>query len=142
MSDGASPNQLGLVETKSVVLFIENICNTLSYTTLSNVTVTLTSEKGYFSVENSTYNITTLPVGSAIATWNITGVSNGTDTILISASAVNTHKNCLFSDSYSFPPTIEVGSGSVDEPAFVLIPIAGIIAVIIIQIKRKTKSPI
>lgn len=135
------PATIKIGETKSIVLVIENICNTASNTNLSDINVTLISGKGYFSVKNSSYNITTLPVGTAFVWWNITGISNGTDTILISATANNTHKTCLFSDSYSPPPSTIVGSGSVNEPPIVMIPFVGIIAVIIIQIKRTRRSP-
>ena len=48
-----------------------------------------------------TCNIGSLPIGTATATWKITGVSQGSDILLISASATNTHENLRFSDSDS-----------------------------------------
>jgi hypothetical protein len=52
-------------------------------------------------VNTPTCNIDSLPTGTETATWKITGVSQGSDTLLISASATNTHENLRFSDNYS-----------------------------------------
>ncbi|MCW3982489.1 MAG: cytochrome c biogenesis protein [Candidatus Bathyarchaeota archaeon] len=75
---------------------------------MSNVAATLSSQNNHFSVSNPTYNIGSLPTGTATASWQITGTSAGTDQLIITVSAVNTHKNVYFTDSYSPNPSITV----------------------------------
>jgi len=109
------PSAIEIEETKAVSVVVENSGNPGTYSTLSDVSVTLTSKNGCFSVNSSTYNIGDLPLGTITATWQITGVSEGFDSLLITASGVNKQHvtlTFLFSDSYSPSPSITVGHPS------------------------------
>jgi hypothetical protein len=70
------------------------------YTSLS-ISVTLKSANGRFSVANPVFNIPSMDIGKATASWQITGVSAGPDTFTISVSGTNPHKSVQFTDSYS-----------------------------------------
>jgi hypothetical protein len=107
------PVSLGVGETKSVSVAIQNICSATRYTALSGVQVTLSSNSGLIKVTNPTFNIGQLPVGTKVATWTITGLATGTDSLVISATATNNHNNVQFSDSFSTTPSISVTSGNV-----------------------------
>ena len=143
-SDAANqiPSSLKVGETKKVVIVIENICNILHHSVMSNVTATLSSQNGHFSVDNATCWLGTLSIGKADAAWNITGVSDGPDVLLIVASANNTHQSLSYTDSFSPAPEIVVGTGSAPEfpslaiPAFFAIAIAVLIS--IRKIRNKT----
>jgi hypothetical protein len=103
-------------ETQTVRVLIENINNAPRYTQFTGVTATLTSQNGHFSVNSQTVNIGTIYPGTATATWQITGTSTGTDTLLISTSATNTHFSLRYSDSYSPSPIINIIPGSASTP--------------------------
>ena len=110
------PTAINVSETKSVSVVIENINNAPQYTSLSSVSVTLSSQNGHFSIKNPTYDIGDLPVGKGTATWQITGVSDGYDWLVITAQAENPHFNVPFSDDYSPLPLITVGSPTGTPP--------------------------
>ena len=60
-----------------------------------------------------------LPLGTKTATWQITGVSEGFDSLIIRASGANKQHlslTFLFSDSYSPSPSITVGDPSPTSP--------------------------
>ena len=95
------PTALTVGQTATVSVVVENRVNTASFTSLSSVSLTLSSQNGRFSVSVPTYNVGTLQKGTTTATWQITGVSAGSDSLVISASARNSHQNLQFSDTYS-----------------------------------------
>jgi hypothetical protein len=72
--------------------------------------VTLISKKGHFSVNPpSSYNIGDLPLGRETATFQIKGISEGFDSLLITARGDNTQHliyDFSFSDSYSSSITV------------------------------------
>ena len=107
-SQNVIPTSIEVGQTQTVTIAIENINNAPRYDTFTSVTVTLSSQNGHFSVNPSTFNVGSLSTGTATATWKITGVSQGSDALVISASATNTHEYLQFSDSYSPSPTITV----------------------------------
>ena len=106
------PASLQVGQTQTVTVVIENVNNAPRNNLFSSVTVTLTSQNGHFSVNTPNYNVGNLPTGTAIATWRITGISQGSDVLLISASAINTHENLQYSDSYSPSSSITVITNS------------------------------
>jgi hypothetical protein len=83
---------------------------------LSSVAITLSSQNGHISIKNPTYNIGNLPVGTRTATWQITGISDGYDWLVITAQAENPHFSVPFSDDYSPFPLITVGSPTGTPP--------------------------
>jgi len=113
-SQNLIPTNLQVGQSTTVIVSLQNICNAPRYTNLVSVSVTLTSQSGHFIVTNPTYNIATLPIGTATATWQITGASAGQDQLFISATGVNTyHRSISLSDNYSPSPAITVsGSGT------------------------------
>jgi len=106
-SQNTIPTTLQVGQTQTVKVTIENINNAPRYNQFSNVKVTLSSQNGHFSVNTPTVNIGILST-TAIATWQITGQSQGPDTLLISASAENNHYFLKYVDNYSPNPTITV----------------------------------
>jgi hypothetical protein len=107
------PSAIEVGETQAVSVVVENSGDPGSYSTLSDCSVTLASKSGHFSVSSPTYNIGDLPLGKETATWQITGVSEGFDSILITVSGINKQHRTLtflFSDAYS--PSITVGHPS------------------------------
>jgi hypothetical protein len=110
------PSQIGVGETENVMVTIENSVNAVTYSALSGVSVTLTSKNGYVSVSSPTVNIGSLPAGTENVTWQVTGVSDGYDSLVITAMGVNTHYNLPFSDSYSPAPSIAVGQPAATPP--------------------------
>ena len=106
------PASLQVGQTQTVTVVIENINNAPRNNLFSSVTVTLTSQNGHFSVNTPNYYVGNLPTGTATATWKITGISQGSDVLLISASAINTHENLQYSDSYSPSSSITVTPNS------------------------------
>lgn len=110
------PLTLNVNETETVTVVIQNNCNAPQYSTLYSVSVTLSSAYGDFSVSNATYEIGELPIGTASASWQITGTSQGFDYLMISASAYNPHESIYFSDGYSPPPMITVGQPTETPP--------------------------
>jgi hypothetical protein len=107
--DSMVPSQIGVGETENVTVTVENSINAATYAALSGVSVTLASKNGYVSVNSPTVNIGSLPPGTENVTWQVTGVSDGYDSLIITATGVNTHFNLPFSDSYSPAPLIAVG---------------------------------
>jgi hypothetical protein len=107
-SQNVIPSSIQVGQTQTVTVIIENVNNSPKNNLFSSVTVTLSSQNSHFSVNTPTYNVGSLPTGTATATWKITGVSQGSDFLLISASATNTHETLQFSDSYSPSSSITV----------------------------------
>jgi hypothetical protein len=95
------PTTLNIGQTATVTVVIENRVNTATFTALSNVAITLSSQNGHFTVNKPTYSPGTLQKGTSTATWQITGVTAGPDTLVITASARNTHQSLAFTDTYS-----------------------------------------
>jgi hypothetical protein len=107
-SQNLIPSSIEVGQTQTVTVIIENVNNSPRHNLFSSVTVTLTSQNSHFSVNTPTYNVGSLPTGTATATWKITGISQGSDVLLISASATNTHEKLQFSDNYSPSSSITV----------------------------------
>jgi hypothetical protein len=107
-SQNIIPTNIQMGQTMSVTVVISNINNAPRNNVFTSVAVTLSSQNGHFTVDTPTFNVGTLQTGAATATWQITGVSEGSDILLISASATNTHENLRFQDSYSPSPSIIV----------------------------------
>jgi len=101
------PSTLAVGQTVTVKVVVSNDVNTATYSTLS-VSLTLSSANGHFTVDHPTYSISSMPAGTATATWQITGTSDGYDYLVIQATGINSHFSS-FSDSYSSPPLIRVG---------------------------------
>ena len=121
--EGNSANQIPadieIDETKTVSVIVENRGNSGTYSIISDVSLTLTTKYGHFSVNSPTYNIDELPLGEKTATWQITGVSEGFDSLIITANGVNRQHlalTFLFSDSYSPSASIKVGHPSPTPP--------------------------
>jgi hypothetical protein len=121
--EGNSANQLpasvGVGQTATVTVVVENILNddgSGRYSELSSVSLTLTSANGHFIVASPTSNIGSMQPGTATASWQITGYSVGSDSLIIQASAVNTHINLEFSDNYSPAPAITVFATGLPPP--------------------------
>jgi hypothetical protein len=129
--EGDSANQIPLDmevgDNKTISIVIENgaTAGIGTYSVLSSVSVTLTSQNGHFTVGSPTYDIYDMPVGRRTATWQIRGISNGYDTLSITAWGVSTHRNTQFFDSYSPSPLITVGDpSSASTPTPTLAPTA------------------
>ncbi len=116
-SQNQIPTNIQVGQTQTVTIVIQNINDAARYNQLTNVALTLSSQNGHFSVNTPTFNIATLSTGTSIATWQITGVSAGSDSLLISASAINTHNNLKFSDGYSPSPSITIVSAPTQTPS-------------------------
>jgi cell division septation protein DedD len=108
--DSAIPSAIEVGETKTLSVVVENSGNTGRYSMLSGVSVTLTSKNGHFSVDSpSTYSIGDLPLGKETATFQITGISEGFDSLSITTRGENREHVILrfsFSDSYSNSMTV------------------------------------
>jgi hypothetical protein len=102
------PSSIGVGETKTVSIVVQNTCNTAKFSTLSGVQLILTSQSGRFKVTTPTYNIATMPIGTKIATWQVTGVTEGSDSLIVTANAVNNHNNVKFNDAFSPSPSIKI----------------------------------
>ncbi len=111
------PSMLSVGQTSTVRVVIENRVNTAKYTALSSVSLTLTSLNGHFTVAAPTFTVGTLQKGTATATWQITAVSVGADSLVIRASGRNSHQSLSFSDSYSPAPVISVASPPSPPPS-------------------------
>jgi ferredoxin len=103
------PSIINVGETKTVKVIVSNLCNAPINTVMSAVSLSLSSQNGHFSVKSATYTVGSLPIGRATATWDITGVSAGNDTFVITAQGKNTHNSLSFSDNYNPSPSITVG---------------------------------
>lgn len=117
--EGNSQNQIPVAiqvgETKTVTVAVKDVYTAPTNNDLSSVSLTLSSQNGHFTVSNPTYNVGTL-TGTATATWQVTGVSAGSDSFVISASAQNNHQNLDFADSYSPSPTLTVTETATPTP--------------------------
>jgi len=107
-SQNVIPSSIQVGQTQTITVFIENVNNSPRHNLFSSVTVTLTSQNNHFFVNTPICNVGSLPTGTATAVWKITGISQGSDVLLISASATNTHENLQFSDNYSPSSSITV----------------------------------
>ena len=119
------PSTIEVGETKTVTIVVENNVNTEQYSKLSDVCASLSSKNGHFSVTALTCNIGDLQSGTATATWQITGVSSGTDSLSITVTGNNQDMSASFSDNYSPSPVITVAqstSTSSPTPTFASTP--------------------
>jgi len=117
--EGDAGNQLPAVlndgELLTVAVMLKVTCNAPNYRTMSSITATLASQNGHFSVATPTTSVGSLANGqTSKATWQISPVSAGSDTLVITASGRNTHNNCQFSDRYSPDPAIVVNKQAVN----------------------------
>jgi hypothetical protein len=110
------PTTLSVTQTVTVKVVVQNEVNSPRYTDLSSVSLTLRSIYGHFQVSSPTYSVGGLSPGTATATWQITGISDGYDYIDIHATGYNTHFNCYFSDSYQPAQLIAVGTPTGTPP--------------------------
>ncbi len=107
-SQDVFPASIKVGQTATVSVVIQNINNVPSDNTFDSVAVTLSSQNNHFTVKNPTFNIGYLPTGTATATWQITGSSPGSDTLVISASAITTHESLRYNDRYVPSPQLTV----------------------------------
>ena len=110
------PSKLNLNQTKTVSVILQNNVNTAVDSELWDVSVKLNSAYGHFSVSNSTQNISNLPAGNITVTWQIAGVSEGYDYLIMEASASNPHYNEALSDNYFPYPLVTVGQPAGTPP--------------------------
>ena len=104
-------------KTLAVAVVIQVTGNTAGNNVMSGIYATLASQNGLFSVASPSYSLGSLAAGqSAIAYWNISVVSAGSDVMLITSRGLNSHKNQQFSDSYAPSPTITVNKAGADLP--------------------------
>jgi len=81
-SKNVIPTTIQVGQTQTVTVVIQNINNAPTYNQLSSVSLTLSSQNGRFTVNSPTYTVGTLSTGTATATWQITGVSAGSDAVV------------------------------------------------------------
>jgi hypothetical protein len=99
---GQVPPALDVGQTATVTAVVTNTVNAALNNVMTGVSVSLSSANGRFSVSTPDVIVGNLPQSSSsTVTWQITGVSAGQDTLLISANAVNSHMSLTFSDTYS-----------------------------------------
>ena len=128
--EGDSRNQLPATlkvgEARNVTVVIENIANIHANAVMSSASLTLRSQNGHFAVRVATYSVPGLLQWgtTATATWQIIGVSAGSDVLLISAVARNAHQSVTFSDTYSPAPSMVVS-----ETAILEFPASGLLTV-------------
>jgi hypothetical protein len=107
------PASVDLNQSANVTVVVKVEGNTTKNNVMSSIKVTLASKNGYFSVNSTYYNISSITAGNtAKASWQIKGVSAGNDTMYINATGTNNHQSLSFSDSYSPSPSITVNSTS------------------------------
>ena len=111
------PTTVQVGQTQTVKVVIENSNNAPVYNQFAGVSLTLRSQNGHFTVSSPTYNVGTFATGTATATWQITGISAGSDALVISASATSSHKNLQYSDSYLPNPSLTVTSAPTPTPS-------------------------
>ena len=102
------PQTIGVGETKTVTIQVNNQCNSKSYTTLTNVRLNLSSKNGLFQITNPTYIVGTMSIGSKTATWQITGLTSGSDEFVITAQGTNAHNQLTFRDIYGPVKTLTI----------------------------------
>ena len=110
--NGTIPSSIDVGETKTVIVVVENRVSAGLNITMSDINLTLSSVNKRFTVQTPTFAVGSLSPGRANATWQITGVSVGSDNFNIKATAQTTHlsRPRFFSDSYSPSPSIDVVS--------------------------------
>jgi hypothetical protein len=111
----------------TISVMVKNICNAPKYNIMSSISVTLSSQNGYFGVQSPTCNIGALaPDQAAKASWTIFDKQRGNDSLLINAQGANTHFTS-FSDSYFPAPVIFVNKTVIDNPPTIAIssPLSG-----------------
>ncbi len=111
------PASIGVGETKTVTVVIQNQIAAQVYNTLVEVSATLSSQNGHFSVGTPTISLGTMNPGTKTATWQITGVSAGSDALIITARGTNPHNSLLLTDSYAPSATISV-TGAAPPPTY------------------------
>ena len=116
-SQNKIPTTVQVGQTQTVTVAVSNINNAALNNQFTGVSLTLSSQNGHFTVASPTFNVGTLSTGTTTATWQITGTSQGSDALVISASATNTHNSLTFSDSYSPTPAITVAAAATSTPA-------------------------
>jgi hypothetical protein len=109
-SQNQIPTAIQVGQTQTVQVVVANVNNAPKNDQFSTLSVTLSSQNGRFSVSPSTVTITNVATSTVTASWQITGVSSGADVISISASAVNSHENLRFSDTYYPSVSISVNA--------------------------------
>lgn len=105
------PHNLAVGKTANVTVAVENINNSPQYNSLT-VKVTLSSQNGHFKVAKPTYVISNMPTGTAVASWQITGISTGADSLLITAQASNSHFGVVLNDNFAFNPALNVAEAN------------------------------
>lgn len=110
------PTTLQVGQTATVSVAVQNTNNAAKYNQLTSVLLTLSSQNNHFTVSSPTYSVGTLSTGTTTATWQITGTSVGSDSLIISASARNSHQNLQFTDSYSPSPILTVAAAATPAP--------------------------
>lgn len=106
------PTTLQVGQTVTVSVAVQNTNNAAKYNQLTSVSLTLSSQNNHFTVSSPTYSVGTLSTGTTTATWQITGTSAGSDSLIITASAQNSHQNLQFTDSYSPSPILTVAAAT------------------------------
>lgn len=115
-SQNKIPTTIQVGQTVTVTVAVQNINNAAKYNQLTGVSLTLSSQNNHFTVSSPTYSVGTISTGTTTATWQITGTSAGSDALVISASARNSHQNVQFADSYSPSPTLTVAAAATPVP--------------------------
>ncbi len=115
------PETIDISETKTIKLVIENEIDVDDYKRFKYVDVSLESENDTVEITNPDKRINNMQEGTETLTWEITGKSDGTDTLQFSVHANNQHKNCNFYDSYSQSITVmaldhELGVSEISIP--------------------------
>ena len=100
------PSTIDREQIKTVSVIIENGGSPGDEDKISGVSLSLTSQYGFFSVDYQTYTIGDMYLGKRSAVWQITGLSDGYDTILVSVTGTNQHGPSQFTDSYSIPISV------------------------------------
>lgn len=104
-------------EVLAVTVVMKNKCNSPDYNVLTSISASLSSQNGHFRVLGNPVSIGSLGSGqTGKATWQITPVYGGIDTLQITAQGRNTHYNLVFTDAYSPPPPITVTKTAVNLP--------------------------
>jgi outer membrane biosynthesis protein TonB len=116
-SQNLIPTAIQVGQTQTVSVTVANINNAPSNDQFSSVSVTLSSQNGRFSASPSTVTVSNL-LTNTVVSWQITGVSAGSDVIKISASAISKHENLQYTDSYypSIPITINAAPTPTPSP--------------------------
>jgi ferredoxin len=125
------PSAIGDPQVLEVTVILKNECNAGSHNVMTSVSASLVSENGHFGVQNDPIALGSLGPGQTKpATWQITPLSAGPDTMIITASGRNSHNNCQFTDHYLPAPVITVNKSAPDIPPSIALshPVPGLIA--------------